>query len=69
MANMYNKDECFIDYGVNQHMSHNKDISFSLDNSCSKEEKIIHDDGTLYVIVRSWNVIVEDGMFNNVMLV
>jgi len=67
-ANVSNKDEWVIDSGATRHMSHNKEKIVILDNDCNKEKKILGDDTTVDVI-GTGNVGIEDGVFNNVMLV
>ena len=49
-------------------MSHNKKKFFILVNDCNKEKSFLWDDTTLDVIGTE-NVAIEDGVFNNVMLV
>jgi hypothetical protein len=67
-VNVSNKDEWVIDSGANRHMSHNKEKFVILDNDCTKEKFFLGDDTTLDVI-GTGNVSIEDGVFNNVMLV
>ena len=67
-ANVSNKDEWAIDSGATRHMSHNKEKFVILDNDCTKEKIFLGDDTTLDVIGIG-NVAIEDGVFNNVMLV
>ena len=49
-------------------MSHNKEKFVVLDNGCNKENFFLGDDTTLEVIGNGY-VSIEDGVFNNVMLV
>jgi hypothetical protein len=67
-ANVSNKYEWIIDSGATRHTSHNKEKFVILVNDCNKEKSFLWDDTTLDVIGTE-NVAIEDGVFNNVMLV
>ena len=67
-ADVLNKEEWVTDSGATCHMSHNMEKFVVLDNDCNKEKFFLGDDTTLELIGNG-NVFVEDGVFNNFMLV